>query len=372
MVKNIKGVKRDGLFTLIAKTGLVLSAAVLLTSETSLAVSKTFFDFDNTVTENREQYSGTFQTHVILYRVTKRANLFQSEINSPAEITVSWADYERLKPYLSKTMEGQGGTVGKKIKLTDGRTFEPAHFYVRNDDSFKYFFEGPKGENYLLQDYLRAKAVRGKAGKWKGKAWGVFQMLMSDPQTAQDTGFITMRAHSKKEWNEFFEQLIKDGEIKYAPNLDMIVCIPRPENDRYTYYYKSDERMMAKVNFLEEYIQMLGRVEVADADYRLGPDGKSYGQYSQLIVAEDNQQVHKAFAQLFQKYAQGKQFKIKFGLINTGYQSEVDETRMPRFTFFENNGTARRATVEEVIGKKKPGNAAEKCALTLLKAGLAE
>lgn len=347
---------------------LLFSALALITlmSNQGYAVQATFFDFDNTIVENREEFNGSFQGTVELYRVVRRSNLLQGKLNVPEKITVAWSDYdERLKPHLAKDYDQQG-TVGKKIKLSDGRVIEPADYYVRTEDSFKFYFPGENGENYLLLEYAKAKKARG--GQWKGKAWGLFEHVLSKPETAQYAGIITMRGQSKNEWRAFFKELIKDGHIKNMPNLNLIMGLPKPDFDRFTLLYNIEQRHLAKDAILEEFIDRLGRVALTENDIILNPDGTKKEAYHYLIFAEDNQETLNRVAKVFQKYAQGKQYKIKFGIINTGYQTQVDASGRPRFSIVESGGTFRRATAEEVLGhNNKPKTKAEKCALELIK-----
>ncbi|MBK9295131.1 MAG: hypothetical protein IPM57_11960 [Oligoflexia bacterium] len=352
---------------MIVKTKVLFILLSALICDVSFASKVYFFDFDNTIVENREEFKGSFQGTVELYRVVRRSSLFQEKLAIPDKVQVSWADYdERLKPYLAKNYDEQG-IVGKKITLQDGRVIEPAHYYVRTEDSFKFYFPGEKGENYLLEEYAKARKTRG--GNWKGKAWGLFEHVLSDAENAKNVGFITMRGQTKNEWRNFFKQLINDGHIKNMPNLDWIMGLPKPEFDRFTLHYSVEQRHLAKSAVLEEFIDRLGRVALTEKDVVLNPDGTKQEPYHFLVFAEDNQETLDRVAKVFQKYAQGKQYRIKFALINTGYQKDVDASGRPRFAVVTSNGTFRRATQAEVLGhSKKAKTKAEKCALALLKA----
>jgi hypothetical protein len=330
--------------------GFLLTISTLLTSQ--IGHSDTTFFFD------RRLYKGTFQSYVELYQIARRGNLFQEPLKGPKAIKVTWADFhERLKPFLAKDSKTQG-QVGKKITLSDGQVIEPANYYVRDDDSFKYYFEGENGENYLLEDYLAAKKLtKGGNGPWKGKAFGIYQYLLSNKETAKNIGRMTMRGHPKNHWAALDNQMIKDGEINFAPNLKLTFGMTTPEMDEFTHYYDDGERALAKKAVLEDFIKMKGREPSED------------GLPHKIIFFEDDPKTIQVVLEVFQKYAQGRFFNIEFGIANLGYESEVEASARPRFYMLNEYGIPRRATEDDIFGdvKKTIGKKPTQCALSLLK-----
>jgi FMN phosphatase YigB (HAD superfamily) len=192
----------------------ILSGLLLtLLTTTQQAQSKVVyvFDFDNTLVENREQYKGTFNPKVELYRIDGRQSLLQNPIKSEKTVTVLWSDFhERLKPYLAPNAE-EPGMLGKRITLSDGRVIEAGHYYLRFVDSYYSFNEGDGKSNFLLETYHAAKKAKGSKDAWKGKTWPLFQYLHSSQAGHLDADvlILTLRGHSPEEWNSFFKEVKK-------------------------------------------------------------------------------------------------------------------------------------------------------------------
>lgn len=313
------------------------------------------FDLDNTLFESRKEFNGSFQTKVQLYQVARRANTLQDEIKTPKVIEVSWEDFERIYNDLSKSYESNG-TVGKKFTLSDGKVIEPANYYARGTDSFKYYYPGENGENYLIEDFK--KALKIKSGNWKGPAWDLFKHLLSNPETAKNVGIITMRSGTKqlKEFFEFLTTINEGGEplLNHSPNAKLYMTISAPQFDKYTLDYALHDMKLAKADVLENYIQLMGRTELKNSEQHY------------LVFAEDNQQTNEKVAKVFQKYTQNRIYPIKFGLLNAGNKSEVKNSGRPQFAIVEAGGTFRKATEEEVIGDLKVKTPTAICALKLL------
>ncbi|MBY0369369.1 hypothetical protein K2X33_01700, partial [bacterium] len=54
---------------------------------------------------------------------------------------------------------------------------------------------------------------------------------------------------------------------------------------------------------------------------------------------------------LFQKFAQNKTVRVKFGVFNMGNATEIRATRRPQYAIIKSDGTFRHATAEELKGE---------------------
>jgi hypothetical protein len=197
-------------------------------------VTINFFDFDGTLVEDRQVRDGAFNPEFLLFRNNTRLNLLQDVATGPETITVTHQDLEKMKPYLAQG-EGRPGAIGRTVKLANGMEIKPGEYFMRNPDSYRFFREGPAGENYLLKQFKDAEQVARETGKtFKGPAWDYFVHLCESESGARSIAISTARGHSEAEWGEFLDYLQRQGYIKYKPNAKRMFNMTRPEFDRYS------------------------------------------------------------------------------------------------------------------------------------------
>ncbi len=343
------------------KTTCFCIVSVFFLASPSFAKVIYFFDVDNTLIETREEYSGSFQTDIELYRVNSRQNMLQNSIGSlPDVLVVSAADLERLKKYLGKN-ENEPGMIGKKITLLDGRIVEPANYFLRPGMSFKNYrsanLNGKKGNNFQ-EDLISAMKVKPSA--WKGPAWELWRTRLSNAETAQNTGTLTIR-DQEDEMRETFKDLKGKAILLNEPNPKFLINLGSAKWDQFTIKHGEEDKHFGKEQFLEEFIRKLGIVELTSENTILDPDGKVSTPYHYLVFVDDNQKTLNKVAALFQKYSQAKFFNIKFGLVNTGTKTEIRESGRPVFSVVTSFGTFRPARSEEIAGTEFSNSEASQC-----------
>ncbi|MBY0369166.1 hypothetical protein K2X33_00670, partial [bacterium] len=255
---------------------ILLGAA--LAAPPAKAVSLTFSDFDNTLIETRESAGGTFETPFVLFRIEQRANTLQSPPSGPAEVLLNPIEFHRNKAYFGKG-NGEPGALNREMTLKDGSKITPGEYYLRNPDSYRYFFSTP-GRNNVLED-LKAAEKRDPEGKWKAAFWPNMVEQLSNPESAKHFGLITARGHSKQDWEEFFQYLKEQGHIKYLPNFKLFHNVSLADYDQFSLRWNTARQ---KAGVLAEIVQHLGRLP--NQESRLNPDGDATEPYHYVIFAD--------------------------------------------------------------------------------------
>lgn len=315
---------------------IVLTAisAMLFGASTSHAqpIHLDIFDFDGTLVENRQVREGTFNPKVVLYRIEQRLNLIQTEAQGPKSITITYQDLHKISEYLGAG-EGQPGSVKREVELSDGTRIRPGEYYLRLPDSFQFFREAPLGSkrNYLLETMIEAEA-KGPEGQWKGPLWQLFSELTQTKEGAERIAIITARGHSRTEWTEFLDYMVKKKHIKFKPSLDRIYNVTRPEFDRYNgaggaHGGELVDIPARKANLVREILNSLGRVDP-------GP-----GLLHSVFFADDEAKNHERVARVFQDVAFANRTPVRMILVNAGLESQVRESDHYKFTAIEPAGS---------------------------------
>jgi len=303
-------------------------------------------DFDDVVLETRESFRGTFKTKFKLYRINYRANVLQRIPDGDEVVDVSPIDLHRMMAYLGKG-NLEPGNFPREQRLENGMVIRPGEYMLRSPDSFEYFMEGPRGVNYLLNDFKEAEASDPEM-RWKGPFWDTMVEMLSRSETANQFGIITARGHSREEWEAFFKYLKKRGYIKCLPNLDLIHGVSLPHYDQFGVDHQIATQ---KTQLLEEVIQSLGTARLENADQRLHPNGKESVKFHYVVFAENNQLTLDSVTRSFQHIARSRRIPVKLGVFNFGNQSEVADTQRPQYAIVQQDGTFRHATEHESIGE---------------------
>ncbi|MBN8555033.1 MAG: hypothetical protein J0L93_06270 [Deltaproteobacteria bacterium] len=327
-------------------------------------------DLDGTLVKT-EGHS-PFGTYYKLYRIDQRVSVLQKPIEGPEVLHISTGDFERYKNHLAKGQGHPGQLISARLKdAIDPATkkeisnFIPGDYEIRDPATFEFFKEGR--ENFLLQTLERAYKADPSGKSWKGPFWDQMVKALSTAETAQGFGVLTARGHSKEEWKEFFDFLIKKKFIKFHPNYDLIFSVGRPEFDKYNTEGNVSEKKRA---ILELISQRLRTVPVLESP-RLNSDGDRQVLSHFLIFAEDNQEFLESAFREMDKHARNRQraSEIKFAIFNAGTDEEVQRTGRPRFSVINNSGLARRVTAEEFLGEFLPVSKTSVCKNTATKLG---
>lgn len=329
--------------TILRSLAFFTLAALTAAAPKADAVSLVFSDFDNTLVETRESAGGTFETKFVLFRSEQRATTLQDVPTGPKEIELTPIEFHRNLAYFAKG-PGTPGALNREIKLKDGTKVMPGLYYMRNPESFKYFFSTPERNN-VLED-LKDAEKRDPEGHWKAGFWDTMVQYLNHPESARWFGMITARGHDQKDWVEFFEYLKAQGYIKHLPNFRLFHNVSRAEYDQFSLSWKNSEQ---KKGVLQQVVQHLATV--APTESRLAPDGKHEEPMHFVTFADDNQDTLEAVLRMFQQYAQNKTVRIKFGIFNMGTQTEITATRRPQFAIIKSDGTFRHATDAEKLGE---------------------
>lgn len=301
------------------------------------------FDFDGTLVESREEYHGSFQTPYILYRIDNRSTTLQNAAEGPEEIEISTSDFQKFRKQFGHG-PGRTGQTNYKVRLEDGREIYPGEYFLISPKSFRYFFEGPEGHNYLLENFKTAE----QKGNWKGLYWPLFEQLLSDEEAAKTVGIMTARGQSKKEWKEFFDYLISKGYLKYPPQLDRVYNVSRDEFGAFNPLGSIAKR---KLGLFRVIVEPLIRTRLSENDWVLSPDGDELQQLHSVVYADDDPEIIRLFFDQMQKYAQNKLLDAKFSLLNSGLDIDVANTTHPRQMTFREVGTVRLTTAEELLAE---------------------
>lgn len=309
------------------RTALLTVFLVLSTTSEVLAqIEMNIFDFDGTLVEHRQSRKGSFNAKFIIYRIHQRLNLLQNQATGPEEITITQQDLHRMKEHLG-TGEGRPGSIGREVELIDGTRVQPADYYLRYPDSYRYFREGPAGENRLLQTFKDAEKLAVGA-EWRGPMWNLFADLCATQASANTVAIITARGHSRSEWAELFQYMKQKKYIRFSPDPDMVYNITRPEFDTHSRHggaYGSDPVNVPerKATLIREILTALKRVDP-------GP-----GKRHSVMFAEDDQQNLNRVAQVFREIAFGDYSPVRMTLVNAGLVNEVRDSDRPEVSYIE-------------------------------------
>lgn len=295
------------------------------------------FDFDGTLVENRQVREGTFNPKVVLYRIEQRLNLIQTEAQGPKSITITYQDLHKISEHLGAG-EGQPGAVKREVELSDGSRIRPGEYYLRLPDSYQFFREAPQGSkrNYLLETMIEAEA-KGPEGQWKGPLWQLFSALTDTKEGAERIAIITARGHSRTEWTEFLDYMVKKKHIRFKPSLDRIYNVTRPEFDRYSGAGGAHGGDLVdiparKANLVREILYSLGRVDP-------GP-----GQLHSVLFTDDEARNFDRVAEVFRDVAFAARAPVRMILANAGLESQVRESDHYRFSSIEPSGSFKSLT----------------------------
>lgn len=308
-------------------------------------------DFDGVIVQSRAaevDEHGGFPTRFRLFKNFYRSNTLQSTEGADF-IDVTAAELEAMESYIAKA-DGKPGSLNKVFKLSNGVEIIPGHYHLRTPDSFFQFHEGKDGTNYLVKA-LKEALARDPSGKsWKGKYWDYFVTLLSHPETAKQVGIVSARAHSTKEWMEFFEVLKAEGLIQNLPNPQVIFSISRRDFDRFSLDFNSTKQ---KTALLEEIAIQLGRRPLTSSDLRIDADGRGYAKTHSLIYIEDRPEIVESVAHMFRRLATGRIVPVKFSIFNAGSEQEIRDLGRPALTILTSTGLYRAAGRSEIWGDFK-------------------
>ena len=285
-----------------------------------------FFDFDGTLMEDRQVKNGAFNAKFIIYRIHQRLNLLQVQATGPDEIVITQQDYHKIKDHLGAG-EGRPGSIGREVELQNGKKIQPADYYIRNPDSFRYFREGEPGDNRLLQAFKDAeKSAVGT--DWRGPMWNLFVDLCATQKGADSVAIITARGHSKAEWAEFYEYLRQKKYIRFKPDPEMAYNMTRPEFD--THSGQGGAYGADLINIPERKAKLIYEILMYLRTVHPGA-----GKRHTVMFADNSQDNLDRVAKVFRTIAFGDLSPVKMVLVNVGLVKEVRDSERPEVSVIE-------------------------------------
>lgn len=309
-------------------------------------------DFDNTFVENRRHHGGTFHTTVRLFRIPTQASLMEASSAGPEVVDLTHDDLEQISQYLAPSLDIPG-PIRKQVTLESGIQFDPSYYFFKSPESYIRFGALPNTPDvhWLMEDLKAA----GKSG-WKGPFFQILQEFLASEEGAQSVGILTARGHSREVWHHFFTYLRDQGEIHFLPEPHNYHSVGRSGHENKYDHIKDIPSRKAEV--LREYALELANTPLTDQDEVLGPDGKTTERMHFLVFADDHPEIIEKALELFQSLAQQDRMPVKFALFNSGLDSQVKESRRPRFIVIQSNGSVRALRKGEL---KAPMSAAVAC-----------
>jgi hypothetical protein len=319
---------------LLLFVGLTLRGATLI-----------YTDFDNTIVETRKQFEGTFRTPFVLFRIDDRNSVLERVPDGPEVIEVTPVDYENMRRYLFHK-DGDIENRNRVTTLEDGRKVRPGEYTLVFPDSYKYFFDGPNGENWLLKNY-RETVKRDSSAKWQGPFWNQFVQIMGEDDTSRAVRVITARRHTSEHWDELFAAWVKEKHLPRAPITKYFHNVSYEAYDQFSLSRDIADR---KALLVHQAINNLGRVPLTTNDMRLNPDGTRSELLHYVVFVDDSQETMNRILPLLQDVARTKRIPVKIGVFFMGLPTTVKESGRPQFSIIKSDGTFRAASPHEIVG----------------------
>lgn len=291
-------------------------------------------DFDNTFVEGRRELGGGFPTKIRIFRVNSQMISKDPTPVGPDEIDLSNDDLERVSKYLAPS-GARAGAIRKEMTLENGQKFYPADYALKIPDSYIRYGALPNTEDgrWLIED------LKSAGTQWKGPFFEVIEQFLASEEGAQSIGLLTARGHSREVWHDFFSYLRDQGEIGFLPDPQNYHSVGISANqDEYAHIQGIANR---KVAVLRNYALQLANVPLSDQNEILSPDGKGTERMHLLVFADDHPENLEKALELFQTLMIQMRVPVKFALFNAGLDSQVRESRRPRFMVVKSDGSVR-------------------------------
>lgn len=328
-------------------------------------------DFDGIFVEDRaytlggKKVIGVFNTPVVLFRSLIRGHAHEDVPVGPEEVEVSWETYQRLKrEHRLARDHGKLGAQNLETEDLNGNKFRPGNYLFDGLDSLRYYMEAEKGQNHLLRSFKRAEkeAEKGGGRTWKGRFWGVIELLLSHEETAKNFGIITARGHSTEEWKEFFTYLRKQEYIKFLPNFARIYSLSRTEFDILELDHDMADR---KAKLVKTLAMALADEPLDTSDLRLSRRGagKPLESVHTINLIDDTPGMIEAYWKALRTVVTGQLAPVKIGIFDLGLPEDRYEARRlgisgqayrtprPRYSIIGADGQPMEASDIEILGE---------------------
>jgi hypothetical protein len=340
-------------------------------------------DFDGTITDDQSPLS-SWRTPWILRRIDRLRSLLQpnpARLELPQTIEISYREYRQLARLLGKG-DGQINSLQPITLAPDPLHPEketeiiPGYYAVDEHISFKYYRPARRRYYSYLVNHLEEAVKRtqilnddlvGRLGreplpeekyKWKGLAFPLVQLALSNPETVTDLVVMTARWHAEWEFQKFLKTLRDLGEIQYVHGSDRgrrrvlprFHSLAEPESLQFGRHGLGSKK--ANV-VMAEAAQLLNSPanfhEELSADPVEAAKGVRRSTHA-MIVGEDDPRFVDSIRKTLEALSGELYYshKIKFILLNTGSDEDLKQARWPwRWTVFH-LGFGREATLDEV------------------------
>lgn len=283
------------------------------------------------------------------------------KIQMPEQIAVSYDEFYRLQEGWAKS-ETIAGDLKPALLAYDPlrpkkeRLIIPG-YYRTFDLTFKYYRESrrPPGQSYPVNDYIEARErarLLGAPYTYKGRAFPLYQAMMSNPETVLNAQRSTSRGHSQAEYWALDDRMVLEGDIASArgPNGERPIVHSLSQPDARTYGETLVQKKVAVVRgSVEAQFRSAGsRHRELHPDARRAASGEQI-ELNTVIVPEDEPYYVAAIAEeMVNLSASYFSDRVKLVLFNCGSDHEVAEARFPwRWTVFFAR-QARAATESEI------------------------
>jgi hypothetical protein len=241
---------------------------------------------------------------------------------------------------------GEFAIIREKV----GKEGEWARYELRNDPatgSFRYFRDGPNGENYFLEDLKAALAEGvppGGRARFMGPSWDAFVRAMESEAIASWSTIITARGHSAAAMYEGLKLLQKHGYIKHLPRLENLFAVSNPK-----YKGTAADPSAIKAEVMKQLLDRVQALGVSDDMMEVvDPNGRGKRKMHIWGFSDDDfGNFETALKVLGPEVAKGRWPDIKITLIFSG--NAANTKQKPRAVVLKKNGKSRPRTVKESL-----------------------
>ncbi len=326
------------------------------------------FDYDGTIVEDRIDLGGNHKTTYRIFRINYRGSTFQSEIQGPAYIDISHADWEKFTtpkydpitkhpqyPLWLARGEGKLGSIDP-YTLTDGRVITPGHYTILSPDTFVKYNENPGGENYFETSFAEAvKQTRKRQGRVQGEAFHTFYELINNPETIGGVYVISARGHS---FNEILEKLKNDRDkrkliSKHVTDTDLEslarrhIMMMRQEYHHFDNGMGQVEVKVQKANYIAEIAKALLQVNPADYVTMLDSSGQKTVRGVEIVYFEDRYEYIESVVGELQDIVNRRR-NLKVVIHNAGRLEDVERSERPKTYVLTPFSTERELAGREI------------------------
>jgi hypothetical protein len=330
-------------------------------------------DFDGTWSGDdyaEKGKEGSWSTYYRLFRVQESSHpMARVSADLPDEVLISHRDYEKVRQFLAQG-EGLSGSIQtiplRDAKLISGEKLEqfiPGYYQLINPVSYSRFRgmrrsqSGANHVNFLVEDYLNAVSMSKETPRkysHRGIGESLIKHFLRDENLAKSVRVLTARGADDADWAELFAEMQKVEGYAFAPTTRLDQANERPKgvvalgHPEYANALGGSlkEKKIAYLKYLADRLLKKQPLELI-----LGPDGENYSYYHTIIFQDNDPDILLAAHALFRELAEGRRYRIKFILRNSGTPEQVEQTKwfISKGTDPDKGGQAKLVALRDVV-----------------------